>query len=223
MSMEIKAAAFDIDGTLYPNSGFYLKVWFYYIRHLRFFLRFNKIRKMLRESGNLVKSDDFFEKQARLFAETYNMSYEKAYSQIKEIVYDGLKPYYLAVKPFADVHEAFQTLKDKGIRLAVLSDFPVEQKGDIWGLAPLCDVLFGSENIGVLKPSKVCFESLCQALKCAPEEVLYVGNSFEYDVLGAKNAGLKTAWITKKVAEKQKNVADIVFSTYRQFIQYVIE
>lgn len=223
MSMKIKAAAFDIDGTLYPEKSLYFKVWFYYLRHLRFFLRFNKIRKMMRNSDNLVKTDNFFEKQAQLFAETYGISYEKAYSQIKTIVYDGLKPYYLAVKPFAGVHETFEKLKEKGIKVAVLSDFPVEQKGNMWGLAPFCDVLFGSENIGVLKPSKVCFESLCQALDCKPEEVLYVGNSFEYDVLGAKGAGLKTAWITKKVAKNQKNVADIVFSTYRQFMQFVLE
>jgi len=221
--MKIKAVAFDIDGTLYPNSSFFSKVWFYYLIHIRFFRKYNKVRKLLRNSDNLVKTTDFFEKQAQLFAETAHCTVEKAREKIQKIVYDGLVPYYAATKTFKDVDEAFRMLKANNIKIAILSDFPVEQKGELWGLKPMCDVLFGSEKIGVLKPSPVCFEELAKALGEKPEDILYVGNSFEYDVLGSKNAGYKSAWITKKVKKNQTNVADMEFSTYRQFIDNVLQ
>ena len=42
---EIKAVAFDIDGTLYPNYRLYIKMAFYFLKNLKFFLHYNKIRK----------------------------------------------------------------------------------------------------------------------------------------------------------------------------------
>ena len=63
---EIKAVAFDIDGTLYSNSRLYSKIWFYFLKNLRFFLSYNKVRKFLHRTAVLP---DFYEYQGRLLAE----------------------------------------------------------------------------------------------------------------------------------------------------------
>jgi putative hydrolase of the HAD superfamily len=67
-----------------------------------------------------------------------------------------------------------------------------------------------------------------------PEEILYVGNSFAYDVVGAKKAGMKAAWITRSFAAGRFAThaspagagpdvkADFVFSGYRQLRDYVL-
>jgi FMN phosphatase YigB (HAD superfamily) len=76
-------------------------------------------------------------------------------------------------------------------------------------------------------------------MNCPPEEILYVGNNFFYDVLGASRAGMKTAWITtarrsRKMEKLRKRglgldrgrqlipEAGFVFHDYRQLRDYVL-
>ena len=86
---EIKAVVFDIDGTLYPNSRLYKKMWFYFLKNLRFFMKYNKVRRVLHKTAVLP---DFFEYQGRMLAAEMNISKEKAKSLIEEKVYKGLEP-----------------------------------------------------------------------------------------------------------------------------------
>ena len=138
---EIKAVVFDIDGTLYPNSRLYKKMWFYFLKNLRFFMKYNKVRRVLHKTAVLP---DFFEYQGRMLAAEMNISKEKAKSLIEEKVYKGLEPFFVNLKPFNYVKETFENFKSANIKLGILSDFPPEQKKDIWGTAPLCDVIMGS-------------------------------------------------------------------------------
>lgn len=223
MLEDIKAVAFDIDGTLYPASSLNIRLIPYVIRHLRFYLHYYKVRKIMHRTAPL---SDFYEYQARLLAEELKCSNSEAKNKIQDIVYDGLKGYFKKIKPFKFVQETFQLLKDKGYKIALLSDFPPEQKGDVWGLASFCDLVIGSEQIGALKPSKYSFGVLSLELGLEPNQILYVGNSIKYDLIGAKNAGMKTAIIAsklKKIFNKQLRQADIIFSNYRQFMNILLK
>lgn len=223
MLEDIKAVAFDIDGTLYPASSLNIRLIPYVIKHLRFYLHYYRVRKIMHRTAPL---SDFYEYQARLLAEELECSNSEAKKKIQDIVYDGLKDYFKKIKPFKFVHETFQILKDKGYKIALLSDFPPEQKGDVWGLASFCDLIVGSEQIGALKPSKYSFGVLSLELGLEPNQILYVGNSIKYDLIGAKNAGMKTAIIASKLREifnKQLRQADIIFSNYRQFMNILLK
>jgi putative hydrolase of the HAD superfamily len=219
----IKVVAFDIDGTLYSNTRFYLKVAFYFLGHLKFFHHFNKVRKILHRTAPLA---DFYEYQARLYAEEMDISVQEAKDTIQKIAYDGLVPYFKNTKPYPYVEEAFRAFKEAGLRLAILSDFPPEQKGNIWNLAQYCDVIIGSEASGALKPSMYPFGTLALKLKVKPEEILYVGNSIRCDVEGSKNAGMKSAYIIsgwRRLFGKKIKSADISFKDYRQLKKIVLE
>ncbi len=55
------------------------------------------------------------------------------------------------------------------------------------------DDIFISEDVGAEKPSPFFFEKVLSSLGSAGgEEVLIVGDSLTSDVLGGKNAGIKT-------------------------------
>ena len=219
---DIKAVAFDIDGTLYPQHSLYLRIVPYAIRHFRFYLHYNKIRKIMHKTAPLP---DFYEYQARLFAEDAGCSVKEAKDLIKQVSYDGLKPLFQRIKPFAHIHETFKALHEKGYKIALLSDFPPDQKGDVWGLSSYCDLILGSEEIGALKPSKYTFGIMAKALELEPSQILYVGNSVRYDVRGANNAGMKSAVIAsrfKRIFSKKIKEADISFSNYRQFLNIVL-
>lgn len=219
----ISVIAFDIDGTLYPSFSFYLKIFPYFLRNFRFFLKFNAVRKILHRTALLP---DFYEYQARIFAGKNGGSASDVKERIQKIVYDGMKPYFDRTKPFPGVKECFQKIHEAGYKIALLSDFPPSQKGATWGVLPYCDVVLGSEECGALKPSKYPFGVMAQKLGVPLNEILYVGNSVKCDIVGAKNAGMKSAYILplwRKILHLPHKLADINFSNYRQFSDIVIK
>ena len=52
-----------------------------------------------------------------------------------------------------------------------------------------------------------------------PEEILYVGDHYEYDVLGAHAVGMRVAHLTRK--ERPDSVADFQFGGYKELIQFI--
>lgn len=219
----IQAIAFDIDGTLYPNWRLYIRIMPYFFKNLYFFLKYNHVRHILHRTAPLA---DFYEYQARLLAEEMNISVADAHKNITEKVYEGLKPFFDKVCPYQHILETFQIFKNAGLKVAILSDFPPDQKGDIWGTAAICDVILGSEQLGALKPSKYTFGLLAKKLGVPPESVLYVGNSIFSDIQGARYASMKTAYIMplwRRILHKPPADADIVFNNYRQLQKIVLQ
>lgn len=213
---EIQAVAFDIDGTLYKEINLNIRVFPRVLRHLNFFLQYDKARKLLR---NKESYEDFGKAQAELMGQLLHCSPEAARERLNTTVYEGLKKYFKRFGAYKGALEFIQKLKEAGIKIAVLSDFPPEQKGDIWGIRPYCDVVLGSEQIGALKPSPYVFSKLQEELKVPAENILYVGNNHTYDVIGPKKAGMKAAWIISNIKTffgKKSQVADFTFSKYSQ-------
>jgi putative hydrolase of the HAD superfamily len=63
------------------------------------------------------------------------------------------------------------------------------------GLATLCDVIIDSAQVGVSKPEQRIFTLALEQLGRTPQTAVYVGDSFERDMLGARAAGLRTIWL----------------------------
>ncbi len=227
---DIDAVAFDIDGTLYPAPRLYRKLPLYFLKNMSFFLAFNKVRKILHKNlpENLPENNggkSFHEIQANLMASEMGISPEEAGKKVKDIVYEGLKPFFLELKPFPCLQEIFSGLKKAGFKTGILSDFPPEQKGNIWGIGSYCDAVLSSEESGALKPSPTAFKFLSDKLDVPSDRILYVGNSLKSDIRGASAAGMKTALILSPFDifnMKKKRACDIYFYSYRQFLTDVV-
>ena len=218
----IKAVAFDIDGTIYPSWKLYARMGLYILCHLRFYICYSVVRHKLHRTAPLA---DFYEYQARLYAETAHISKEDARRVINDVCYEGAKRYLLKVMPYPHAVECIKAFKAAGLKIAILSDFPPDQKGDIWGIRQLCDVCIGSEESGALKPSVYPFGILCLKLDLTADKILYVGNSIKYDILGAKRAGMKSAFLMRGlrgVFNLKYQQADISFRNYRQLESIVL-
>lgn len=223
MKNAVKAVAFDIDGTLYANWRLYVRIVPYVLKNIFFFLKYAKVRSVLHRTAPL---GDFYEYQARLLALELKTDVSSAKHKIKTIVYEGLAPYLKKVKPFPHIKETFVALKEAGLKLAILSDFPPAQKGDIWGTESLFDVICGSEDLGALKPSKYTFGLLAAKLDMPASDVLYVGNSVNADVKGASNAGMKTAFfmsLWRRLLNRPLAEADISFKNFRQLQKLILD
>lgn len=63
------------------------------------------------------------------------------------------------------------------------------------GLAALCGVIIDSAKVGISKPDARIFALALERLGRSPETAVYVGDSFERDMVPAKTAGLQTIWL----------------------------
>lgn len=88
-------------------------------------------------------------------------------------------------------------LRKAGLRLGVVSnsDGRVDQALAAAGLREYFDVVVDSDLAGVEKPDPRIFSFAIEALGLRPDEVLYIGDIYEVDVVGAEAAGLHAALV----------------------------
>ena len=75
------------------------------------------------------------------------------------------------------------------------------------GVRPHLRVVVVSEAVDARKPFPAIFEAVLAGLGVAPERVLHVGDSLRADVVGAARAGMRTAWITRRVKDRAAALA----------------
>ena len=237
MVPNIKAVAFDLDGTLYPNYRLYVRLLPFLLKEWRFISAFGRARDQIRgeqeQPGGAARAD-FYDYQARLTAERLNAPPEQTREKIEKSIYRAWEPYFTEIKMFPHVLELLEKLKEAKLKLGLLSDFPPAAKLENLGIAACFDAVLCSESIGALKPALPPFLELAKALGCAPEQVLYVGNSRRYDIEGGRRAGMKTALLKTGLpgtgprkspsgGKKSLSAADLTFSNYRQLADFVLQ
>jgi FMN phosphatase YigB (HAD superfamily) len=77
------------------------------------------------------------------------------------------------------------------------SDGRVEQALEAAGLRHLFDVVIDSTLAGVEKPDPRIFQAALEQLGVNPDEVIYVGDLYEIDVLGARAAGIEAVLLVE--------------------------
>ena len=66
------------------------------------------------------------------------------------------------------------------------------------GLGHLFEHAVSASEVQVAKPDKLIFHDLVERFGVAPNQVLYVGDHHEFDVVGPVNAGLQAIWINRE-------------------------
>ncbi|MBI5094478.1 MAG: HAD-IA family hydrolase [Candidatus Hydrogenedentes bacterium] len=93
---------------------------------------------------------------------------------------------------FEDVRPVLEQLNAMGIRRAIASnwDSRLPQILDSLGLSESFEFVITSSAVGRSKPHPLLFERALERLGLTPERVVYVGDSYDHDVVGARGAGL---------------------------------
>ncbi len=96
------------------------------------------------------------------------------------------------------------------------------------GLRGRLDAVAISVDVGVRKPRREIFEAVLSGLRAAPEDTLHVGDNLHADVAGAASFGMRTAWITRRVADPDAALAgfegprpDFVLADLRELLPLV--
>lgn len=88
-------------------------------------------------------------------------------------------------------------LMKMGVRMGVVSDAP---RLPVWlrivglGLHHYFENVVSFDDTGERKPNPKPFKKILELMKLAPQEALMLGDWAERDIVGAKNAGMLTAW-----------------------------
>ncbi|MDR1390287.1 MAG: HAD family hydrolase [Treponema sp.] len=223
---DLKGIAFDLDGTLYPNYRFYLRLVIPLLRHPRFYRAFALTRRRLHRDGQKNIRNDFYRRQAALMSEILGARIDEQY--LEEKIYRRWEDCFKRINLFPHVRETLATFKKAGLRLGLLSDFPPERKLVYLHLDEIFDAALCSEKTGCLKPCRLPFETMAGSLGLEPQTILYTGNSPRFDMAGARAAGMKTALIkrgplsTGRAGFGGTDCADFVFRDYRQLVKYVL-
>lgn len=100
----------------------------------------------------------------------------------------------------SDCHQTLDSLKARNLYLSVVSNIDENMLHPLIereGLHAWLDHWTSSEAAQSCKPDSRFFEIALQKSGLAPEEVIFVGDSTEQDILGAYNAGMRTALISE--------------------------
>lgn len=222
----IKAICFDIDGTFYPKWKMDLKLIKASVFHIPFALKYNRCRKRIRKDDAFglypAMSYDEITRRGALLCFGNSSEYAQKLFRKKEkaVFHDFFLRSYRNIKPAKGVADALSIAKEEGFKLAALSDFPIGVKLKAMGIEQYFDFSISSEDLGHFKPSKTPFAALSERLLLKPNEILYVGDSYQKDVLGAKNYGMHSCLIFSK-AGKEYTDADLSVQSWAEFIEKV--
>jgi len=228
--MAFRAIGFDIDGTLYPSWRLNLALAGIAVRNYRCLKAFGRVRRELRDlfrtpgyrASPPAGIEEFHRFQAGLAARLMGIDEETARRRIERFFYQMIPERFDRIRPFPEVRPALLRLKEAGLRLGALSDFPGERKLELMGLGGLFDVVMTSEETGYLKPAPEPLLALAARLGVEPRELLYVGNSAAYDVAGAKAAGAASAYVRTLLGGKNDGGADFSFRRYGELSRWIL-
>jgi putative hydrolase of the HAD superfamily len=219
----ITAIGFDIDGTLYPPLALYGRLVPFTAAHLPLMLAFRKTRAVMHREP--VRAGAFYERQAAVLAGFLKSDTASAGHLIEEKIYRQWTEIFKRIKPYPCAAETIRAFKNAGYKLGVLSDFPIREKLVNMRLDGYWDAQISSEETGAVKPAVSGFLALAAKLETPPENILYVGNSYRFDVEGAAAAGMKTALRVHplRISRQFSGIRpDIVFSHYRELREAVL-
>jgi len=205
--MTLKAVCFDIDGTLYPEKKLYMRSLGPVLRRPRFTYAYSRARKRLRERPAYTLP--LREQQARLVLEELGREssprrLSRISARIESSFYGTWNRVFTDILPFPGVPQALQQLKNSGLEIGALSDFPVGRKLKVLGIDQFFSAALSAEDSGYLKPSSVPFHYAAERMGHHPGEILFIGNSWSKDIVGARKAGMRAAYYSSR-AQRMRN------------------
>jgi HAD superfamily hydrolase (TIGR01549 family) len=206
------AVLFDLDGTLRFSHPSFNDAYLAYASQLG--LVYGKDHRQLAlrwlhyywaQSSELLadletysgKEDSFWTNHARLYLLRLGSDEDRAAdlaSQLFRLMRENYNPEDHLV---AEVPQVLQTLKEGGFRLAVVSNRtnPFDQELVEHGIQTYFEFALAAGPLKSWKPDPAIFQHALDLLGLHPQQVLYVGDNYYADVLGARNAGLQPVLI----------------------------
>lgn len=181
--MSVKAVVFDVGETLIDET----RTWAGWAEWLGVptFAFFGAM-------GSVIERGASHQEVFSYFRDDFDLAAEKAKRRAAGVIEPfGVEDLY------PDVPETFRRLRSDGYRLAIAGNQPGEAEAVLHRLGLPVELVASSERWGVHKPSPAFFARIEEELALPPDEIAYVGDRIDNDVLPAKAAGMVNVFLKR--------------------------
>jgi HAD superfamily hydrolase (TIGR01509 family) len=178
----IRAAIFDLDGTLVDSNEFHVLAWQETFRHFGKEIPIERLREQIGKGGDQYLPVFLNEIELRKFGKEADKFHGEVFT----------KKYLAQVRPFPKVRELFERLRGDGKKIALASsgkDVEVRYYEKLLGVQDLVDAMTTSDQVAHSKPHADVFIAALNALSLPPGDAIAIGDT-PYDVSAAKKIEL---------------------------------
>ena len=191
----IKAIIFDAYGTLFDVNSAAEKCkdkigdkWEPFANFWRTTqLEYTWLRSLMRRHKDFWQiTEDSLDKSMKAFKIEFSMR-------------DELLNLYKVLSPFKEVQETLKTLKEKKLKLAILSNGTPSLLNELVksnNLENLFDDIFSIEEVGVYKPDSKVYDIPVKKYKIKNDEIAFLSAN-TWDVSGGGNFGFQAIWVNR--------------------------
>ena len=197
----MKNIIFDVDDTLYNLME-----------------PFEKAHNELMATRTDADCEELFEASRTYSDEAFCMSREGKISEDEEFAYRIQKTY-------ADVGVE---VSKENYRIGILTNGTTKNQGkklETLGLDHWFNpkTMFISDSVGAAKPDVKAFYTVQKEMKLDPEETWFIGDTFEIDVVGAKNSGWHVIWFNHRNRPMLEGaiVPDVEVTSGQELFEYI--
>ena len=197
--MKTKAVVFDAYGTLFDVNSAAKKCkdkigsnWETFANFWRTTqLEYTWLRSLMKRHKNFWEiTEDSLDKSMRVFKIDKNMKNE-------------LLDLYKSLSPYPEVKEVLEKLKNKNLKLAILSNGTPDLLNELVksnNLMNLFDDLFSIEEVKVYKPDSKVYEIPVRKYNAKANEITFLSAN-TWDVSGGGNYGYNSIWVDRNKVE----------------------
>ena len=190
-----KAVVFDAYGTLFDVNSAAEKCknqigdkWEGFANYWRTTqLEYTWLRSLMKRHKDFWKvTEDSLDKSMKVFNINPNMREE-------------LLSLYKKLSTFPEVNDTLKQLKNKNLKLAILSNGSPDLLNKLVNsnnLTEIFDDLFSIEEVKIYKPDNKVYEIPINKYKIKPEEIVFLSSN-TWDVSGGGNYGYQSIWVNR--------------------------
>jgi len=159
-------------------------------------------RKFDKESADLdgVHEDWFWNKFDKFVLD--RVAYRGDHTEFAKDVsseFERIVPNVKSWTEYADVRPLLDSLQERDFKLGLISNATdlARKVVNHLGLSKYFETVVISDEVGFRKPDKRIFKLAASKANVSPSRILYVGDKFEVDVVGARGAGMNSILIDR--------------------------
>jgi putative hydrolase of the HAD superfamily len=203
----IRAILFDMGGTLDGDGLHWLDRFLALYKTFGVELPRESIRGAFNEAERRSTSDEAIASSNLAQMIELHVKWQLAYLGLKDpdLEQHLVKGFITPVrKAAAENAQLLATLVERGFVLGVVSNGcgNVDKLCADFGYTPFLSVIVDSRRVDLFKPDPAIFLHAAGKLGGDPGTMIMVGDSFDRDILPAKKAGMKTAWLKGTAARE---------------------
>ena len=180
----MKAAIFDLDGTLVDSNELHVEAWEEAFRHFGKEFPKEKLRRNIGKGGDQYLPEFLNEIELRTLGPEIDQFRSKLFIQ----------KYRERVRPFPQVRELLQRVHDDGKKIALATSGNESETKfylKLLHVADLVDVHTSKGDVAQSKPQPDIFLRALHLLQLQPKDAIVIGDT-PYDIEAAKKIGLPT-------------------------------